>query len=271
MDTSPVFWEQQRQTRLQQLHFHDIALASPTQRTTIRDHLLQDIDAFASLARTFKSYVNLTNSISRLPAEVMTHIFRLLTEVDRYNSYASGLGWITASHVCHSWREILLGARDIWAEEIGTIPHWRAISTFLRRAGDDLPLRVSVESSGIAQATSIWRGGRSDFPLRRAHTISWEIDDEKDVEPFLKKFAGENWPKLKKLETRIYDSGEEPEDYKFPVAKPFCAPNLCMWTSESLYIPLRAQSMVTLDLNGWFPLCTTIPTSATGCMRHWTV
>ncbi|KZV70069.1 hypothetical protein PENSPDRAFT_685830 [Peniophora sp. CONT] len=248
MDTSPApFWEQQRQARLQQLHFHDIALADLGQRTIMRDQLLRDVDALTSLAQVFKSYVNQTSFVSRLPAELMMHIFRLLADVDHPSPYS--LGWVCASHVCRSWRETLLGARDLWAEEIGTIPYRRPISTFLRRAGDDIPLRISVQPSNIPQALAIWMGAY-DLPLWRAHTISWEIRDREDIEPFLENFAAGEWPALKRLETEVYDCGEEPHNYKFPNAEPFCAPNLREWTSRSLYIPVRAHSMVTLDLNG---------------------
>ncbi|KZV69706.1 hypothetical protein PENSPDRAFT_686100 [Peniophora sp. CONT] len=56
------------------------------------------------------------------------------------------LGWIKLSHVCRLWRDVLLGMRPLWADNICTL-NKAAMAEFIRRAGDYL-LVVDLSSSG---------------------------------------------------------------------------------------------------------------------------
>ncbi|KAI0038407.1 hypothetical protein FA95DRAFT_1599867 [Auriscalpium vulgare] len=89
--------------------------------------------------------------VSRLPPEVLTHVFSLLSSVDRprikmsLNQNQADLGWLKVTHVCQRWRNIALNEPLLWASDI-VLPsllgdRWAA--TFVTRA-QDVPLTVTL-------------------------------------------------------------------------------------------------------------------------------
>ncbi|KAI0042354.1 hypothetical protein FA95DRAFT_1610259, partial [Auriscalpium vulgare] len=101
--------------------------------------------------------------VSRLPPEVLTHVFSLLSSIARprikvlLKENQVDLGWLKITHVCQRWRNIALNEPLLWASNI-VLPSllgdlWAA--TFVTRA-QDVPLTVNCSDEQVSY--------RSDSP-----------------------------------------------------------------------------------------------------------
>ncbi|TFY75636.1 hypothetical protein EWM64_g8374 [Hericium alpestre] len=107
-----------------------------------RDMLLTELKAIQHLVTLTVARVNDLSITARLPAEVLTHVFSVLTECDppsseplkgdRFGDKAS-LGWITATHVCRRWRHMALSAPALWTN-IGAPPTGPWMNEMLARS-----------------------------------------------------------------------------------------------------------------------------------------
>ncbi|TFY73861.1 hypothetical protein EWM64_g10151 [Hericium alpestre] len=88
-----------------------------------RDMLLTELKAIQHLVTLTVARVNDLSITTRLPVEVLTHVFSILAECDPpspepLKGDRSGdkahLGWITATHVCRRWRHVALSAPALW-------------------------------------------------------------------------------------------------------------------------------------------------------------
>ncbi|VDC07056.1 unnamed protein product [Peniophora sp. CBMAI 1063] len=150
-------------------------LEAAAQRLSAFDTELDGIDNSLALLRRQR---NLLVPALRLPVELVSHIFLLLTELwphyypdpADHDAYASGalpprLGWIRAAmHVCHDWRQVaLLDARL-----------WTAATTGLGKDWLDRMLQLNSGRPTVLDVWSDWEGGhRTWIP----DTTSGILDD----------------------------------------------------------------------------------------------
>ncbi|VDC06358.1 unnamed protein product [Peniophora sp. CBMAI 1063] len=93
------------------------------------------------------SYTDLS-TISRLPEDVMREIFYAVASLEPTpgtllfdgvaceSARTSGLQWMRLTHVCRSWRTIILRMADLWGRVAFTLPYDTALPTLLDRARD---------------------------------------------------------------------------------------------------------------------------------------
>lgn len=108
----------------------DLAIRYPTQR------LVDDeIERLKSNIRSFLSHRNTLSPISRLPSEILSHIFALTqppedSDQSKEKSFTS-FDWIVVSHVCRAWRFIALGCATLWT---GINSSHRFMDLFMERS-----------------------------------------------------------------------------------------------------------------------------------------
>lgn len=97
---------------------------------------------------------------------------REVEEDESYRNQQGTLGWMRVSHVCARWRRAAIGARALWARDIGAIPC--AIDEMLARAGPSRSLTVRLYGSSFREpytdAVDVLRSG-PHFP--RVSEICW--------------------------------------------------------------------------------------------------
>ncbi|KZV69705.1 hypothetical protein PENSPDRAFT_652098 [Peniophora sp. CONT] len=105
------------------------------------------------------SRARILSRAQRLDPDSLHAIFSLVVSDDRptlcscvkhgqygANKCTYNLGWIKLGHVCRLWRDVLLGMRPLWAENVCTLNN-AAMAEFVRRAGGH-PLVIDLNSSG---------------------------------------------------------------------------------------------------------------------------
>ncbi|KAI0315613.1 hypothetical protein OF83DRAFT_338814 [Amylostereum chailletii] len=118
---------------------------------------LENARLLDDLKIAFHRHFNKSQSISRLPPEILLEIFRILRLKWWYQSCPQSeassttehipfeLGWIKVSHVCHRWREILIAHPSLW----NTVDCTRAsipwIEEMLRRAHPTTDSQMPIE------------------------------------------------------------------------------------------------------------------------------
>jgi hypothetical protein len=87
---------------------------SPESHDRLRQTLIDEINSLESSARALKSRHNQLVPISRLPCEVLSAIFSLLS-VFAWNDGSGLSAWIYVAHVCRRWRETALNYPRFWS------------------------------------------------------------------------------------------------------------------------------------------------------------
>lgn len=88
--------------------------------------------------------------VSRLPVEILIHIFSYCPASDLYPHvrHRPPPPWLAVTHVCRRWRNAALSCPFLWVEIISTNFEWA--EAMLERS-KDLPIHVSVDDGGSAQ------------------------------------------------------------------------------------------------------------------------
>ncbi|KAI9466576.1 hypothetical protein BJY52DRAFT_1232894 [Lactarius psammicola] len=100
--------------------------------------------------------------VSRLPVEILIHIFSYCPASDLYPHvrHRPPPPWLAVTHVCRRWRNAALSCPFLWVEIISTNFEWAA--AMLERS-KDLPIHVSVDDGGSAQIPCELRTARLLF------------------------------------------------------------------------------------------------------------
>ena len=88
--------------------------------------------------------------VSRLPVEILIHIFSYCPASDLYPHvrHRPPPPWLAVTHVCRRWRNAALSCPFLWVEIISTNFNWTV--AMLERS-KDLPVHASVDDGGSAQ------------------------------------------------------------------------------------------------------------------------
>ncbi|KZV74853.1 hypothetical protein PENSPDRAFT_153193 [Peniophora sp. CONT] len=128
-----------------------------------RASLLDESRRLAHASRELRRLCNDSVPLLRMPPEIIDYIIDYLvvdwspfgtTKIDQHGlpldvCAVVSLGWITLGHVCHRFRGVLLGRRQLWASTVCSIPSSRAREQILSRCGDEpLDLRADYSSAG---------------------------------------------------------------------------------------------------------------------------
>ncbi|KAI0056098.1 hypothetical protein BV25DRAFT_1832555 [Artomyces pyxidatus] len=111
------YWEDALRVRL--IPFDDLA-----SKSSLSDTLQSFDDEESSMRRAMQSLRTRRNAlipISRLPPEILTRIFTINAAADipgirDKTKTRPRLGWITVTHVCRRWREMVLDLPILWAQ-----------------------------------------------------------------------------------------------------------------------------------------------------------
>ncbi|KAI0308566.1 hypothetical protein OF83DRAFT_1160568 [Amylostereum chailletii] len=133
--------------------------------------------------------------VHRLPPELLSKIFSLLTFVDQPScrgprSSNHSLGWIRVTHVCQRWRSVAHSAASLWAQCVFSLPKGfedrlalsgeaelkialnldiHNLSSLAAHAAFYIPRASSIYSAGQPKSTSLF--GPLGNPRKRFETI----------------------------------------------------------------------------------------------------
>ncbi|TFY80164.1 hypothetical protein EWM64_g3846, partial [Hericium alpestre] len=100
--------------------------ASESERIAALSLLAGEFQVLSTVTALVRRRSNVLTLMNRLPTEILTYIFAILTDVDppKRISFSSGeriervyyrrLGWIRVTHVCSSWRQQALANFRLW-------------------------------------------------------------------------------------------------------------------------------------------------------------
>lgn len=150
-----------------------LAVGSSTQRAELRTTLESDLRHLLEISQKYKQAIIESAPISRLPPELLSLVFAHLAwiyppvtprnalegadalskpEAEEplyvYSHWGrrGSLGWLRCTHVCRSWRSVLLSMKSLWAGIVGILPS--AIPDTLERSSTQpihLTLRETLE------------------------------------------------------------------------------------------------------------------------------
>lgn len=85
--------------------------------------------------------------ISRLPVEILIHVFSYYAASDRHPHvrFRTPPPWLAVTHVCQRWRHASLSCPILWVDIISTNYRWT--EEMLERSGD-LPIHITVDDGG---------------------------------------------------------------------------------------------------------------------------
>ncbi|KAI0046200.1 hypothetical protein FA95DRAFT_1573328 [Auriscalpium vulgare] len=153
--------------------------------------------------------------VARLPPEILTLIFSILSSIDRPQSkdwapirLKHYLGWVTVTHVCQRWRNVALHNPVLWASDIAlpsVLGHlWaaefliRAQSTPLELSSssldyDEIDIDISFILANIARTCAITDLHLNSYNIRHLcmpapliHTLNFRIlwnEDDRELDP----------------------------------------------------------------------------------------
>ncbi|KZV66317.1 hypothetical protein PENSPDRAFT_655027 [Peniophora sp. CONT] len=199
--------------------------------------------------------------VYRLPTEILLLVFTILASQDRpaqsvFEFGEGTLGWVRATHVCRTWRNILLADSDIWAGDVGLLP--KATATFLERSGDRAPLELwAIKTSMRTRDHEFWREWRA-MPLHRARVLHGTISHVGDITLFADLLALHRLHPLSELRElhTTFSSGDQaslvPDSMGGLEFELVQMPALRLWTSRRFYIRITAPNLVKLHLSDFF-------------------
>ncbi|VDB88656.1 unnamed protein product [Peniophora sp. CBMAI 1063] len=120
---------------------------------------------------------SLPPAIHHLPTDALCEIFEVWADIDP--PAPNRLGFILGSHVCHSWRSIMLDLSALWAGIICTYRDASVVQTFLTRARDaPLVLNFAGEPNfnllEALRTQNAWSRARHiDMPYPGTVDIDW--------------------------------------------------------------------------------------------------
>lgn|SRR6266850_764703 len=87
--------------------------SSPEAREHLRQALNNEIKALEESTRAAKYRRNALAPVSRLPPEILTEIFSILSSSAGDDGFSHWV-WLHVPHVCHNWRETALNCPHLW-------------------------------------------------------------------------------------------------------------------------------------------------------------
>ncbi|VDB94280.1 unnamed protein product [Peniophora sp. CBMAI 1063] len=247
-----------------------LMLNLPEHHPRLAAQLAQDADALTRLglvASKFRTAVNATRPVSRLPQELFRMIVLYVVELEppfppKGERDASGviwddedavvyptlarmkrrptLGWISLTHVSKAWRENIIGDPSLWARSIGLLP--KAIPEFIRRASGmralDLTIRAALTKERLQSLLRL--------PTSHIRSISWTFNS-KTARSHLKSMIAGSSRKLRTLET--LRCAYIPASYSQPETYTVYAPSLRRIELTGLLLDFDAPNLVHLTLD----------------------
>jgi hypothetical protein len=109
--------------------------------------------------------------ISRLPVEILTHVFSYYSASDRHPHvrFRTPPLWLAVTQVCQRWRQAALSSPFLWADIITTNYRWA--EEMLERSRD-VPVHITVDDAGSVHTPSDVRAARLLFSkIHRAQSL----------------------------------------------------------------------------------------------------
>ena len=109
--------------------------------------------------------------ISRLPVEILIHVFSYCSASDRHPHvrFRTPPPWLAVTHVCQHWRQVVLSCPFLWADIITTNYRWT--EEMLERSRD-VPIHITVDDAGNVQTPCDVRAARLLFSkIHRAQSL----------------------------------------------------------------------------------------------------
>lgn len=109
--------------------------------------------------------------ISRLPVEILVHVFSYYSASDRHPHvrFRTPPLWLAVTHVCQRWRQAALSSSFLWADIITTNYRWA--EEMLERSRD-VPVHVTLDDAGSVQTPCDVRAARLLFSkIHRAQSL----------------------------------------------------------------------------------------------------
>ncbi|KZV62513.1 hypothetical protein PENSPDRAFT_739305 [Peniophora sp. CONT] len=161
--------------------------------------------------------------------------------------HPGSLGWIRLTHVCRSWRELLLGRKTLWAGALGRLPS--ADTELLQRSGNHAPLFVSAARTRFhtCKATTI-------VPLLANLPSSDRLSSLRLIEMHrspklirsVEALCSRRWENLQILEINFLSTRIPTRQ---TLMSTLVAPSLRIARFEGYFIPFISTSLVQLSLN----------------------
>ncbi|EIM89652.1 uncharacterized protein STEHIDRAFT_118801, partial [Stereum hirsutum FP-91666 SS1] len=192
--------------------------------------LNDEVEAVVHYACAALSHWNRLASVSRLPAEILTIVFRHLTptivwgplhsSVNRRVHAARARYWsemqclIDVTHVCRIWRDVALNDPALWSNIWIEDAEWSA--EMLRRTRNGPLTIVQTDSEYI---DSLWPFLSLPHRTRRLCLHHIDSDDQDDLETILQEYLRQPAPSLEDLQIQLpYHSCPIPYDLFSQVA-----------------------------------------------------
>ncbi|VDB86382.1 unnamed protein product [Peniophora sp. CBMAI 1063] len=238
---------------LEKLHYEELvqhgAAPNPEKRAHLAHALRLEADGFSSYLKACAQ--SLVSPISRLPPEILASIFLFVAMDDpprkRYfpSQEPSRLGWVRISHVSKLWRSLCLRTPDLWALHVAILPD--ALTEFLERAGDDVPLDIHLELENVI-------GYQHDFQelillhsIKRIRRMKWSTLHGQTFDNICACLQDSALPTLETLALDLQHTPSRDHDFSHRLYDhPVYAPRLTSISFTNCFIPLIAPTLTYL-------------------------
>jgi hypothetical protein len=139
--------------------------------TRVDDLIDQQLAEAEALAMQLRQKKNERALISRLPVEILVHVFSYYSASDRHPHvrFRTPPLWLAVTHVCQRWRQAALSSSFLWADIITTNYRWA--EEMLERSRD-VPVHVTLDDAGSVQTPCDVRAARLLFSkIHRAQSL----------------------------------------------------------------------------------------------------
>ncbi|KZV67203.1 hypothetical protein PENSPDRAFT_736698 [Peniophora sp. CONT] len=258
---------------------HIVGIGTVQERANLHRQLSTDIADLTAALLLWKKTATASAPVSCLPPEVLQNIFSFLALLDppitplrerplKNNKGADeyedingelsepqsfedfptwsrddrgSLGWIKASHVCQSWRSIMLPMRSLWAGTIGILP--LATRELMKRVGPSSAVHLTLRESS-RRVLSIENALRL-IPQTSIHSLRIYFTDENtrhsSLPDFTEYMRNVPWTALKTLDI---SANGTPECYFNLVAPALHSAKMLNCTMPLIAHSLRRLSIV---------------------------
>jgi hypothetical protein len=135
------------------------------------DSIDQQLASAEALITQLRQRKNERALISRLPVEILIHIFSYYSASDRHPHvrFRTPPPWLAVTQVCQRWRQAALSSPILWADIITTNYRWA--EEMLERSRD-VPVHITVDDAGSVHTPSDVRAARLLFSkIHRAQSL----------------------------------------------------------------------------------------------------
>ncbi|OBZ79098.1 hypothetical protein A0H81_00283 [Grifola frondosa] len=201
----------------------------------LRNMSTDDLSSLKALIPIINGIINERNSVSKIPSEILCHIFRYVPSAYDYAShiaYKSNPSYITEyppfmwpdnglrstrelipiTRVCRRWREIALGSPLLWSSI--SDPSDSAALTYLERAGGSVPLTVYLGRISTQFCRNVFDS--HILRLRELHVMLWYTPGLRSSS--FPRYFNSPAPELENLTISIDpNSANRPPNVEFPI------------------------------------------------------